>query len=72
MKKNFKAKIKITILRNGNEELNETFALKEKNEFTTKYKYKKNKKKKNATFKYFKISLFDTKKQIKNTNINTR
>lgn len=61
MKKNFKAKIKITILRNGNEELNETFALKEKNEFTTKYKYKKNKKK-NATFKYFKISLFGTKK----------
>jgi hypothetical protein len=46
VKKNFKAKIKITILRNGNEELNETFALKEKNEFTTKYKYKKNKKKK--------------------------
>ena len=46
MKKNFKAKIKRTILRNGNEELNETFALKEKNEFTTKYKYKKNKKKK--------------------------
>jgi hypothetical protein len=46
VKKNFKAKIKITILRNGNEELNETFVLKEKNELTTKYKYKKNKKKK--------------------------
>jgi hypothetical protein len=62
VKKNFKAKIKKTILRNGNEELNETFALKEKNEFTTKYKYKKNRKKKIRLLNILK-SLFLTHKK---------
>jgi len=63
VKKNFKAKIKITILRNGNEELNETFALKEKNEFTTKYKYKKNKKKKMQILKKLKYIYLIKKKK---------
>jgi hypothetical protein len=40
MKKYFKAKIKIIILKNGKEELNEIFILNEKNEFITRYKYK--------------------------------
>jgi hypothetical protein len=62
VKKNFKAKIKITILINGNDELNETFTLKEKNEFTTKYKYKKNRKKKIRLLNILK-SLFLTHKK---------